>query len=203
MTAATYKLRLVRGKTCEQVLLYADTRLRYLPIEAMPSQAPVRLTLTAHAIPDNWPVRVQGVTAPAELNTKAGMAVRATVVDADTVELNSLDATTWAAFVASGHLVFQAPVDLTGWKARMHIRDKVGGNLLMSLSSDPADEADGEIQVDVVNSAFVIKLSAAQTAGLPWNSGVYDLEAIRPDGAVVGVLAPSPVIVEQEVTVWA
>lgn len=202
MTAPTYKLRLVRGKTCEQVLLYADTQLRYVPIEAVPSLAPLRLTATAHGIPDNWPVRIQGVTTPSELNTKAGLAVRATVVDANTVEFNSLDGSSWAAYVLSGHLVFQAPVDLTGWKVRMQIRNKLGGDLLMSLSSDPADAADGELQVDADGSAFVIKLTAAQTAALTWNSGVYDLEAIRPDGGVVSVLAPSPVIVEQEVTVW-
>lgn len=203
MSKTVYKLSLVRGKTCEQAFLYSNSILAYRPITALANKAPVRLTCPAHGCPDNWPVRVQGVVEPRELNTEEGKAFQATVVDLDTLELNSLDASLWAEFVHSGSVVFNTPIDLTGWKARMHIRNKIGGELLCTLSSDPADDAEGVIEIDNESSAFIIKLTAEQTAGLTWNSGVYDLEAIRPDGGVVSILAPSPVVVEQEVTVWA
>lgn len=200
--SSIYPLRLVRGKTCHQVLLYAGATRKYCPITALVSLAPVRVTVPDHGCPDNWPVRLQGITAPVELNTAEGQALTATVVDANTLELNALDASTLGTFTLSGHVVFQQPVDLTGWKARMQVRNKMGGDLLLSLSSDPADEADGEIEVDVAGSAFILKLTAAQTAALTWNGGVYDLEAVLPDGSVISILAPSPVVVEQEVTVW-
>lgn len=202
MSGSTYPLRLVRGKTCEQALLYSGSRLVYRPITAVLSLAPLRLTVPLHGCPENWPIRVQGVTAPTELNTPQNQAWQATVVDANTLEINSLDGSLWSAYVPSGHVVFQEPVDLTGWKARMQIRTKAGGTVLLTLSSDPADNAEGEIEIDVPGSALVIKLSAAQTAALSWNGGVYDLEGIRPDGAVVSILAPSTVVVGQEVTVW-
>lgn len=52
-------------------------------------------------------------------------------------------------------------------------------------------------------SAFVIGLDTDQTAAIAWSSGTYDLEAIRPDGAVVAVIGPSRVVIAPEVTVWA
>lgn len=203
MTAPTFKLNIVKGKTLKQTLLYADTTLKYKPIVAQVSTAPVRFTVTTHGIPDGWPVRIQGVTAPTELNTEDGASVAAYTVDANTVEINALDSSAWGAFTVSGHLVFSAPADLTGWKLRMQVRDKIGGIVLLTLSSDPTDMPDGEIELDVPGSAFTLKLSAEKSAALAWSSGVYDIEAVLPDGSVIGVISPSPVLVSQEVTVWA
>ena len=202
MPAPTYQLSIVRGKTLEQTLLYADSLLEYRAISAVTSLAPLRLTVTGHGIPDGWPCRIQGVATPSEMNTTEGVTYPGYVVDADTLEFNSLDGSGWAAFVPSGHVVFVAPGDLTGWKLRMQVRASIGGPLLLSLSSDPADGAVGIITVDAANSAFTLKLTAAQTAALDWAGGIYDIEGIRPDGAVVSLLAPSVVVVEQEVTVW-
>lgn len=200
--STTFKLRLVRGKTCNQVLLYCGPTLVYRPITAVVSLAPLRLTVPTHGIPDSWPARIQSVTTPTEMNTVEGMAHTVFAVDANTLEFNALDGSLWAAFVASGCVVFNEPVDLTGWKARMQVRNKIGGDLLLSLSSDLADGADGIIEVDSAKSSFVLHLTADQTAALPWSSGVYDLEAIKPDGTVLSILGPSPVQVDQEVTVW-
>jgi len=202
MTAPTFALNIVKGKTLEQPLLYAENFLVYAPIEALPSVAPVRVTITNHGIPDDWPVRVQGVAAPVELNTAQGITYPARIIDANTVELNALDGSGWVAFTVSGHLVYTQPADITGWEAHMQIRDRLGGTMLLDLSSNPADNADGTITIDVANSAFVLGLTAAQTAAIPWNGAVYDIEAIRPDGKVVSIIAPSPVIAGPEVTVW-
>ncbi len=202
MTAPTFKLSVTRGKTLKQTLLYADTTLKYKAITAQVSTAPVHLTVPDHGIPDGWPVRIQGVSVPSEMNTPEGLSVAAYTVDPDTVEINSMDSSSWDAFTVSGNLVFSAPADLTGWKMRMQVRDKIGGNVLLSLSSDPADTPDGDIEIDVAGSAFTLKLSAEKTAALSWVSGVYDIEAILPDSSVISVIAPSPILVNQEVTVW-
>lgn len=193
-------ITITRGKTFEFGFLYAEDDLLYLPITGMPSKAPVQLTVAGHGVPDGWPVRVTCVKAPAELNTPDDESQIAKLVDADTIELNALNAHCWKAFSGSGLLVLNKPMDLTGWQCRAQVRDKVGGTVLFTWHSDPAESPDGEIEVDVAGGAFVLKMDAAVAAALEWKRGVYDVEAIAPSGEVYPVTAISQVTVEDEVT---
>ena len=193
-------LTITRGKTFEFGFLYADDELVYKPITAMPSTAPVRLTVVGHGIPDGWPVQVQCVKAPAELNSADGEDYLVKVIDVDTIELNSVNAHCWKAFSGSGLAVFPKPVDLTGWTCRAQVRDKVGGNVLFSWHSDPGENPDGVAEVDVAASQFVLHIDEATAAALTWKRGVYDVEAIAPGGEVYPVTAISTVTVADEVT---
>lgn len=193
-------LTITRGKTFEFGYLYADDELIYLPITAMPSKAPVRLTVVGHGIPDGWPVQIQCVKSPAELNTDDGSYHSIKVIDADTIELNSVNAHCWKAFSGSGLVVCSKPADLTGWHCRAQVRDKVGGTVLFKWDSDPLQNPGGQAVVDVALSAFFLKIDAATAAALPWKKGVYDLEAVDPAGKVYPVTAISQVAIEDEVT---
>lgn len=193
-------ITITRGKTFEFGFLYADDELVYKPITAMPSTAPVRLTIEGHGIPDGWPVQVQCVKAPAELNSADGEDYLVKVIDVDTIELNSVNAHCWKAFSGSGLVVFPKPVDLTGWACRAQVRDKVGGTVLFSWHSDPLENPDGEAVVDVALSAFFLKVDAATAAGLEWKRGKYDAEAIAPGGEVYPLTIISDVTVQDEVT---
>lgn len=203
MTAPTYPLTLVRGKTLSQPLQYAEGFLLYRPITAVTSKAPLRVQADAHGIPDGWPVRIQGVATPAAMNTPTDEYWTAHFVNENEIEINALDVSLEADYVFGGSVVFRQPADITGWKVRMHIRTGIGGTVLLSLSSDPADGADGVITVDAASSSFVLNLTAEQTAAITWKGALYDIEGIRPDGAVVSIIAPSTISVSQEVTVWA
>jgi hypothetical protein len=191
---------ITRGKTFEVGFLYADDELVYKPITAMPSAAPVRLTIEDHGIPDGWPIQIQCVKAPAELNSADDESYFVKVVDADTIELNSVNAHCWKAFSGSGLAVFNKPMDLTGWACRAQVRDKPGSAVLFSWNSDPAESPDGEAIVDVALSAFFLKVDADTAADLEWKRGVYDVEAIAPGGEVYPVTAISAVTVDDEVT---
>lgn len=193
-------LTIYRGKTFEFAYLYADDELVYLPITAMPSKAPVRLTVMSHGLPDGWPVQVSCVKAPDELNTREGERSVVSVVDADTLELNALNAHCWRPFSGGGLVVANKPVDLAGWQCRAQVRDKVGGAVLFNWHSDPAQNPDGVIEVDVSASAFVLKIDAATSADLAWKRGVYDVEAIAPNGEVYAITAVSRIDVLGEVT---
>lgn len=189
-----------RGKTFEFGFLYAEDELLYLPITGMPSKAPVRLTVQEHGIPDRWPVQITCVKAPAELNTPTDESVIATVVDENTIEINALNAHCWKAFIGTGLLVLNKPMDLTGWHCRAQVRDRVGGEVLFTWHSDPDEDPDGEIEVDVDQSAFVLKMDAATAAALTWKRGKYDVEAIAPGGQVYALTAISDIDVADEVT---
>lgn len=202
MTAPTYDLHIVRGKTFTQAFQYADDEMLYRPITGIPVQAPARITAAGHGVPPNWPVRIESTRAPAELNTPEGEWLVPSVVDSDTLEFDELNLTGAKPFRGPSVLVFPRPADIADWKARMQIRDRIGGEVLLSFSSDPADQADGTITVDVPGSAFVLELLHTITEAIAWTRAVYDLEAIRPDGSVIALIAPSKVTVGQEVTVW-
>lgn len=203
MSAPTYELNITKGKTLEQTLLYAEERLTYAPIAAIVNKAPLRVRIPAHGIPDGWPVRIQGVSSPSIMNTPEGETVLASVFDADTIEFNSIDANLWGTIEESGSVVYYTPAVITGWKFRMQIKDAPGGNILMDFSSDIADAADGTITVNAASSSFTLGLTDVQSAAITWNGGVYDIEAIRPDGKVVPIIGTSVAIASQEVTVWA
>ncbi|RRV29663.1 hypothetical protein EGJ23_01625 [Pseudomonas sp. o96-267] len=200
MSAPEISITIQRGKTFEFGFVYAEDELLYLPITGMPSKAPVRLTVEGHGVPDGWPVQVTCVKAPAELNTPDDESQIAKLVDVDTVELNALNAHCWKAFSGSGLLVLNKPMDLTGWHCRAQVRDKPGGAVLFTWHSDPAESPDGEIEVDLALSAFVLKMDADTAAALPWKRGKYDVEAIAPGGEVYPLTAISDIEVADEVT---
>ena len=193
-------ITITRGKTFEYGFLYAEDDLLYLPITSMPSKAPVQLTVVGHGVPDGWPVRVTCVKHPVELNTPDDESQIAKLVDVDTIELNALNAHCWKAFSGSGLLVLNKPMDLTGWHCRAQVRDRVGGEVLFTWHSDPAENPDGEIEVDLARSTFVLKMDAATAAALGWKRGKYDVEAIAPGGEVYALTAISDVEVSDEVT---
>lgn len=203
MGAPVVDLSIVQGKTFEFVYRYADAELVYLPIVSMPSVMPVRLRVMEHGVPDGWPIRIEGAKSPFELNSSAedcDSYYFATYVDPDTIELNSVGASGWKPYGGGASIVFNKPYDMTGHSARMQIRDRVGGQVLLSLSSDPLAVRDGDIEVSNALSALIVKILPVKTASLVWRSGVYDLELISPAGEVYPIAAISQVSVLPEVT---
>lgn len=203
-------ITITRGKTFEFGFLYADDEPRQVLITGMPSKVPLRLTVVGHGLPDGWPFWVSCVKSPAELNTavESDDAVEVMsaepyfvkVVDVDTIEVPGVIASCWKAFSGPGVLLTLPPIDLTGWQCRAQVRGKVGGDVLFSWHSDPAENPDGEAVVDVALSTFFLKMDAATAQLLPWRKGVYDFEAIAPGGEVYPLTAISSITVEDEVT---
>lgn len=203
-------LIIYRGKTFEFGFLYADDEPRQVLITGMPSKVPLRLTVPGHGLPEGWPFWVSCVKTPAELNTSVysddafevmgAEPYLVKVVDANTIEVPGVVASCWKAFSGPGVLITRPPVDLTGWHCRAQVRDKVGGNVLFSWNSDPAQNPDGEAVVDVALGAFFLKMDAGTASALDWKRGRYDAEAIAPNGEVYPLTAISSVTVEDEVT---
>lgn len=204
-------LTITRGKTFEFGFLYADDEPRQVLITGMPSKVPLRLTVVGHGLPDGWPFWVSCVKSPAELNTSidsdsASEVMDAEpytvkVVDADTIEVPGVIASCWKSFSGPGVLITAPPIDLTGWQCRAQVRDKVGGEVLFSWHSDPAENPDSLAIVDVALSSFTLTMDATTAQSLTWKKGKYDFEAIAPSGEVYPLTAISNIVVEDEVTV--
>ncbi len=81
-----------------------------------------------------------------------------------------------------------SPVDLTGWSARMQVRQ---GHASTSAVLDLTSLA-GSIAVDGTLGTVTVHAIATVTAALPAPFlGVYDLEIASPDGTVIRLLEGS------------
>ena len=193
-------LTLTQGKTFSDVVRWEQPMIVYKPVSAIAQSAPMRLTVPAHGVPNGWRVALTGAKGMPDINATAN-AVQdtdyhtATVVDADTLELNDVNAAGFKAYLGGGILQYNAPVDLTGYRARMTIKDKIGGLELLSLTTE-----NGGITLDTANYTLTRTIDAVTTAALPWKTGVYDLEAVALGGQVYSLIPPSKVTVSPEVT---
>lgn len=191
-------ITLTQGKVFEFVLMYASDERVYMPIQAVPSVAPVRLTVPGHGMPDGWPFDISCVPRPDELN---GRDYIARVIDADTIEINELLGACWRTWSSGGIVSYQKPEDVTGWQARSIWRRSINSDdRILSFHSDPNEDADGLIIIDPAESSFTLQLSSDTAELLPVVTGVFDVEAIDPQGRVYPLTSVSRFEVLPEVT---
>lgn len=191
MQPAKLDLHIVQGSTLRDTLRLMQPRFEYRPITTL-GGSPLRLTVD-HGLPGKWLAWVEGVSNMQGVNRSTRERPhRVTVVDAGTLEINALSA--FGLNPSGGQLIYKPPVDLTGATARMQIREQVGGQVLLELST----ENDG---LAITGPGTITRtLSAMQTAALAWTEAVYDLEVQYPDGTVQRYLQGA-VTVSREVTV--
>ncbi|AFM32642.1 MULTISPECIES: hypothetical protein [Stutzerimonas stutzeri subgroup] len=133
MQPAKFDLHIVQGATLRDTLRLMQPRYEYRQITGI-SGSPLRLTVD-HGLPGNWLAWVQGVNGMQGINrAPRERPHRVTVVDAATLEVNALSA--FGLNPSGGQLMYKPPVDLTGAAVRMQIRDQVGGQVLLELTTD-------------------------------------------------------------------
>lgn len=73
----------------------------------------------------------------------------------------------------------RTPRDLTGWDARMKIKRKAGGQLILSLTTTPNAKGDC---ITLGGPAGTVRLfiSSETTTGLDFKTAVFDLELVPP-----------------------
>lgn len=73
----------------------------------------------------------------------------------------------------------RAPVNLTGYQTRMHVRPTYDGPLVLEAATALADARVGTVSVTI---------TAAQTSALKAGTYVYDLELEAPNGEVIRLI---------------
>ena len=199
---AQYDLELLQGKTFSLALRWETPPVVYKAITGITQTAPVRVTVPAHGIPDGWRVAITNVKGMTQINVEANKKLtkrdyhQATVIDANTIEINDINASGFKEYVSGGYVQFNTPTNLVGFTARMSIKNKVGGTELFSLTT-----TNGRITIDAAARIIALNISADDTAAITWASGVYDLEMVSGDTPpVVTALLSGRVTVTKEVT---
>jgi len=197
MAATRYDLRIEQGKTVSKIIRWETLPLIWKPITGIAQVAPVQITAATHECPDGWRALVKDALGMDEINTKhwpprAGDFHRVKVEGPNVVNFNDVSAANFDPWTSGGYLVYYTPVPLTGFTARMKIKDRIGGTVLATLVS-PTD-----ITIDTANFTITLNISAAASELFTWVKGVYDLEMIL-SGVVTAILTGS-VTVTKEVT---
>jgi hypothetical protein len=202
-----------KGKTFSLEVRWGVEPWIYKPITgiSLANGAP-RLTVPGHGAPDKWPVAVILVKGTTQINAKDSPPgdddfQEAWRIDADTIEFNGMDPTGLSAYTSGGFIVFKTPQDLTGYTARMDVKDKVDGTVLISSEADAAPNDVVDLTIDTANFVTTIGISATDAAAMAFKKGVTDLEMVGPTGTVTKLKLcsgkdedPDPVRVVGEVT---
>lgn len=196
----TQNFTIQQGKTFTQVVRWETLPYLFAAIAGVTNVAPVAVeTETAHGIPSGWKVAVvdSGVSQlDATKNPPADKDFRqATVVDTTHINFNPLSGVAFDTWEEGGYLQWFTPHDLAGYTARLQVKDKVGGTVLLELTTE-----NGGIALDDTEKTITLTVSAEDTAAITdWTKGVYDLELVSPGDVVTAVLT-GKVTVEPEIT---
>lgn len=213
------EILIIRGSTFHMDVFWEDRDLIVRkPIVGISIAlgAPV-LEVTGHGMPSQWRGYVTLAEGMKDINTpnippRDGDFYEATALDADHVEFNKVDPVTdgrkWSAYTGGGFLNYYAVKDLTNNTARMKVKDRVDGTVL--LSSEAEDAPLDVIDIDVSPSLkkTTISIAAGDTTALAFKKGVTDMEMISQAGVVARLKLTSsgsigdhdPVRVSDEVT---
>lgn len=188
-----------QGSDYIQEVRWETVPIVYKAISSISNAAPALIQAIGHGIPDGWRVAITSVKGMEEINASGTPPKErdyhfATKVDVDNISINDINAASFGAYLSGGYVQYNTPVELTGFTARMSIKDRIGGTLLATLT-----DANGKIVLDPTGHTIKIKLGAVETAGYTWVSGVYDLELVSAAGVVTSLLQGN-VSLLQEVT---
>ena len=176
-----------QGQTFQQVIRWEQLPQVYVPITAIGSVAPVSITAAAHGLVSGWRAAVISAGGMTEINA-ANWPLRdsdynpVTVVDVNTVNFNAISAAAYSTYTSGGYLVYNSPVDLTGYTANMDIKNRVGGTLIMSLTN-----VNGGILLSTVTKTITLVIAAAVTDVATWRTATYDLDLVSPTGVVTNL----------------
>ncbi len=199
--ALNQDLEILQGKTFTAEVRGELEEVIYKPVAAVVSRAPLTLTVTAHGAPDGWRAALtnfKGIKAVNAANDpprgKDFHIVGAP--DANTLTFNDINATDYGTYTAgTGVVQYKTPFNMANKKARMTIKDRKGGTVLVSLTTE-----NGELVIDAAKQMVSILLSATATALYTWAKGVYDLEIEDLTTGTVTLLAYGNVALSTEVT---
>ncbi len=185
-------LKIYQGSTFRQVLRWESSTKVYVPITNITKSAPVVITAANHAAPLGWRVKVVGAGGMKEINQLDYQIV--TDKTTDTVTLNQINSLGFTTYTSGGVLEYNQPVSLSGYTARMQIREKLDSTTaLHSLTTE-----NGGILLDTTLQTITLLIPDETTQTFTFKAAVYDLEMIS--GGEVTQLATGSVSLIKEVT---
>lgn len=191
---AKINFKLYQGSTFLETLRWETGTKVYKPISGITRAAPCVITSAAHGVPSGWRVKVTNVLGMLDINSQDNYH-QATVVSANTIELNSVNSLGYKDYVSGGVIEYNQPADLTGMTARMQLREKLDSStVIVELTTE-----NGGITIDNTTKTISLTLSATATAAYTFSNAVYSLEMVSSGGQVTP-FASGTITLVKEVT---
>lgn len=193
-----HDLYIKQGSIYEEGFHWYGGGIACADIDSVTVGCPTNVRVTGHGLPSlsDTPIYIRNVQGARALNTGKNECdmVLATYADADNFTVKT-DTGHQRYKAGSGSIEWYMPKPLTGWSARMQIREKLGDDTpLVSITS-----AAGDITISIPDARIVFTIDTATTEGLDFIEGVYDLELVNPAGEATRVLE-GKVFLSKEVT---
>lgn len=187
------------GETWVRTLRWESAPFVYSAITAITKAAPVAITSATHGLKTGWRAAVTGVLGMRQINAKQFLPRatdfhKVTASDANTVTFNDVSSAEFSTYTSGGYLVSYTPVALSGFTARMQIRDTADATATLASLVSPTD-----IVLDDTAHTITLSISATATAAYTFTDAVYDLELVSAAGVVTRLLEGN-VTVLSEVT---
>ena len=179
MTWQGANLTIKQGKTFRRAFGIGTSRKIYKPIQSVTQEAPAIVEAQGHGLNNGWAFHITGAKGMLQLNQEQAWPVL--VVDADHLELNSLNAIGLPAYKGNGVIEYFEPRDLTDYTAAMQIRPSLDSSEVLATLTT----ANNQIVIDVATGILTLQLSALVTADLDFDTGVYDVELEAPSGETI------------------
>lgn len=195
MTApAKLNYKLYQGSTFSEVLRWETATKVYKPITNIVKAAPMIITATAHGVVADWRVRITNITGMKELTALVAKDyLLPSSVTEDTLTFNSVNSLGFSNYVSGAVLEYNQPVDLTGYTARMQIREKVESAAVLHELSTTL----GNIVLDNTAKSITLVIPASTTATFNFNSAVYSLEMVSSAGQVTQLITGTFTLVKE------
>ena len=189
-----------QGSTFQLTLKYGQPQFAVKAITGITKSGQAVVTAASHGLTVDWPVWVVGVAGMDQINhtsaelRDACQAYYAYYVDGNSLRLD-VDTTRFGTYTSGGEVLYHPPVNLTGFTARMQIRETVESTtVLHSLTTE-----NGGITLGGAAGTIALTISATDTAAFTFDTAVYDLEVVS-GGGVVTEVASGAVLTNDEVT---
>lgn len=175
--------KIYQGSTFRETFRWESSEKVYAPITMISKTAPMVVTATGHGAPAGWRVKVTGALGMKEANT-SDYIISSSVTN-DTVTFNQINALNYTTYTGGGVLEYNKPVDLTGFTGRMQIRQKLDDAAFIKELTT----SNGGVVINNTTKTIQLYISAADTALMSFQTGVYSLELVSSGGEVTQLIA--------------
>lgn len=192
MTCGTKDLTLVAGTSFSLVLRWESAPILRKAITgiSVATGAP-RITIAGHGIPDGWRVAITGVKGMTDLNAEDSTRLRdsdyhqATVLDANTIELNDVNGADFKLWTSGGIVQWNTPVSLAGFTGRLRVEDRHGGTVLASNLVADAPLNTLSLLIDTSLYTVTLVFPSNATTALAGKNGEWEAEMASGDATPV------------------
>lgn len=195
MADAAKNFTIKQGASLSLPFYWYDGEQIVKPITELVLGYPTVATAVAHGLPvDQIPVQIVTCTGTTSANTAPGKTVYALKLSDDTFSLPTVNTSGGRAYTGGGYVVYRAPKDITGYTARLQLRQtKASGIILLDCTS-----VAGELVIGDEEGKTTLVLDATATGALTFATALYQLELTSSLG-VVTRLAGGTVTLDTEV----